>query len=149
MSEVEARPSPIHGLGLFALRPFDPGERLATYAGPIVDRHPGPDAQGMTHAMELEPGCWIDGRDADNLARHANHSCDPNAEAIRKGDVVHLIARRRVAAGEEITFDYGYGLPDALDQPCRCGAGGCPGRIIAGPLRASLRRHLRRRQSRD
>lgn len=149
MSDVVARPSPIHGTGLFACRHFAAGERIATYAGPIVDRPPGPDATGLVHAMELSAGRWIDGSGEGNLARHANHSCDPNAEAVPDGDVVDLRARRDLAAGEEVTFDYGFGLADALAHPCRCGAAGCPGRIVAEPLRPALRRHLRPRQSRD
>lgn len=149
MSDVAVGGSTIHGLGLFARRPFAAGERLATYTGPILTEPPAPDASGHVHAMALAPGRWIDGRGAGNLARHANHSCDPNAEAIADGDVVHLSARRAVAMGEEITFDYGFGLADALGHPCRCGSPGCPGRIVAEPLRAALRRHLRVRKPRD
>lgn len=148
MSEVEPRPSPIHGTGLFACRPFAAGERLATYAGPI---HAGPPTTGGRglHAMALEGERWIDGSDPGNLAQLANHSCAPNAEAVADGNVVHLVARRDLAPGEEITFDYGLGLADALGHPCRCGAPGCARRIVAEPLRPALRRHLRPRKPRD
>jgi len=149
MNGVVAGPSRIHGTGLFTGRPFARGERIATYAGPIVHQPPAPDAEGLVHAMELSPGRWIDGSGPGNLARHANHSCQPSAEAVAAGDVVELRARRDLAAGEEITFDYGFGLADALAHPCRCGSPGCTGRIVAEPLRAALRRHLRPRQSRD
>lgn len=149
MSDVVARPSRIHGTGLFTCRPFVTGELIARYTGPVVDQPPGPDKDGLVHAMELAPGRWIDGGHAGNVARHANHSCDPSAEAVANGEVVELRARRDLASGEEVTFDYGYGLADALAHPCRCGAPGCPGRIVAEPLRAAARRHLRPRQSRD
>lgn len=149
MSDVAPGTSRIHGKGLFASRSFTPGELIAIYHGPIVSQRPGPDSEGRIHAMELSPGRWIDGQGADNLARLANHSCDPNAEAVAAGDRVQLVARRQVSAGEEVTFDYGFGLADALNHPCRCGAPGCPGRIVAEPLRPSLRRHLRSQKPRD
>lgn len=149
MSGVSPRTSRIHGMGLFAERNFAPGEVIAVYHGPIVSQAPTPDANGRIYAMELSPGRWIDGSSADNLARHVNHSCDPNAEANADQATVRLIARRLVSAGEEVTFDYGFGLADALIHACRCGTPSCPGRIVAEPLRASLRRHLRPRKPRD
>jgi SET domain-containing protein len=149
MSGVSPRPSRIHGTGLFAERAFAPGEIVAVYHGPVVSDSPAPDAQGRIHAMELSPGRWIDGSGADNLARHANHSCDPNTDAVPAGDVVRLVARRQISAGDEVTFDYGFGLADALDHRCRCGAPSCPGRIVAEPLRAALRRHLPPQKPRD
>lgn len=142
MTDPAPGPSPIHGTGLFARSPRRAGEALCRYEGPAVDRPP-PPAGGMTVALELEPGRWIDGSGPGNPGRHANHSCDPSAEARREGDSILLVARRDLGAGDEITIDYGFGLADALGHPCRCGAPGCAGRIVAAPLRALLRRHLR------
>lgn len=149
MNDLVARSSPIHGTGLFTCRHFVAGEYLTQYQGPIVDQPPGPDASGLIHAMELSPGRWIDGSGDSNIARFANHSCNPNAEAVATGGGVELRAKRDLAANEEVTFDYGYGLADALAHPCKCGAPGCPGRIVAEPLRSAIRRHLRPSQSRD
>ena len=149
MSGAEARASRIEGRGLFATRAFHRGERLATYRGPVVAAPPGPDAEGRIHALELGPGKWIDGSDPANLARFANHACEPTAEAVRVGDVVELRALRDLAAGTEVTFDYGFGLADALGYPCRCGAAACPGFIVAEPLRPLLRRQLRGPKGRD
>lgn len=149
MSDVAPGASPIHGTGLVARRRFAAGETLAHYLGPVVTRRPGPDAGGRIHALELAAGRWIDGNQAGNTARFANHSCEPNAEMVAAGDAARLVACRDIAEGEEITFDYGFGLADALGHPCRCGAPSCPGRIVAEPLRGSLRRHLRTRKPRD
>jgi SET domain-containing protein len=41
------------------------------------------------------------------------------------------VARRGIQAGEEITFNYGYDLEDYREHPCRCGATGCAGYIVA------------------
>ena len=149
MSGAEARASRIEGRGLFATRAFRAGEVVATYGGPVVDAPPGPDAEGRVHALELEAGRWIDGSAPGNLARFANHACEPTAEAVRVGDVVELRALRDLAAGTEVTFDYGFGLADALGHPCRCGAAACPGFIVAEPLRPLLRRQLRAAKGRD
>jgi uncharacterized protein len=110
-----------------------------------VDRHPGaPSGQGV-FALELEPGLWIDGSGPHNPARHANHSCEPSAEAIREGNRIALVATKRLLPGDEVTFDYGFGLADALGHPCRCGSPACAGRIVAAPLRPLLRRQFRTR----
>lgn len=139
---IEARPSRIHGLGLFALQTFRPGERVVEYRGERLahqelalrlDR--GNDA-----IFQLGAGVAIDGRGAGNPARWANHACLPNAEMIESDGHLWLVARALLRAGTEITFDYGYDLTDWRSFPCRCGADCCPGFIVAEPFRPSLRR---------
>lgn len=55
-----------------------------------------------------------------------NHSCDPNAE-YRGLDIV---ARRRIATGEELTLDYAM-MMNEQSEPfrCTCGAASCRGNI--------------------
>jgi len=142
MSAIRPGPSSIHGTGLFAQEARLRGETLCRYQGPVTDRPP-PPIGGMTFALEVGPGRWIDGSGPANEARHANHSCEPSAEARLEGEEVALVALRDIRPGDEITLDYGFGLADALGHPCRCGAAGCVGRIVAAPLRPLLRRHLR------
>ena len=139
-------PSPIHGTGLIARARHRKGDALCAYLGPVASRPVPPCPDGLVFALELEPGRWIDGSGADNPARHANHSCDPSAEMTRRAEGVVLVALRDLEPGDEITFDYGFGLADALAHPCRCGSDGCPGRIVAAPLRPLLRRQLRTRR---
>ncbi|MFM8549655.1 MAG: SET domain-containing protein [Verrucomicrobiota bacterium] len=148
--DVVARPSPIAGLGLFALRAFVAGERIAAYVGPVSARPPS-DSGGGVFALEISPGRWLDGGGPDNPARLANHSCAPTAELIwdEASGQAWLTASRPLAPGEEITFDYGFSLAESLRHPCRCGAPDCVGRIIAAPRRAALRRHMRFSRPRD
>lgn len=151
-AEVETRPSAIQGLGLFALRAFAPGETVAPYAGPLTRTPPAHAPGEPVFALEIEPGLWLDGSGPANPARHANHSCRPNAELVlrpagTKG--AWLIAATDIPAGAEITFDYGFSLAESLFHPCRCGQPDCVGRIIAAPLRPALRRHLRFSRPRD
>ena len=76
---VETRPSAIAGRGLFALRDFAAGERLAPYRGPTTSTPPARPETGEVFALEVAEGLWLDGSGADNPARWANHSCEPNA----------------------------------------------------------------------
>lgn len=142
---VESRPSLIHGAGLFALRSFAPGEKIADYVGRPTRTTPRYSPGDPVYALEIGPGLWLDGDSPDNQARHANHSCRPNAELIHEteSNETRLVAREQISQGEEITFDYGFSLAESLFHPCRCGQPGCVGRIIASPLRPALRRHLR------
>ncbi|MBM3868391.1 MAG: SET domain-containing protein [Verrucomicrobia bacterium] len=149
--DVETRPSPIAGQGLFARRDFGVAERLAPYRGPLTSAPPAREESGEVYALEVAPGLWLDGAGADNPARWANHSCAPNAELVWLGatEGAWLISLRPLRAGEEITFDYGFSLAESLFHPCSCRAPGCVGRIIAAPLRPALRRHLRFSRPRD
>lgn len=150
--DVASRPSTIAGLGLFALRAFGPGERIAPYLGAVTREPPGGVTSGeKVFALEIAPGRWLDGSAAENPGRHANHACHPNAELVWHEDesAAWLTALQPIAADEEITFDYGFSLAESLFQPCSCGAADCVGRIIATPLRPALRRHLRFSRPRD
>ena len=150
--DVESRPSPIAGLGLFAKREFAPGERIAPYDGTLTKSPPSEASSGGTvYALEVAPGRWLDGASAENPSRHANHACHPNAELIwhEQESRGWLTAMRPIVPSEEITFDYGFSLAESLFHPCACGAADCIGRIIATPLRPALRRHLRFSRPRD
>ena len=141
---TETRTSAIHGEGLFTTRTFAAGERVAPYSGPTSTSVP-PPSDARAFALEIRPGLWLDGSSERNPARAANHSCEPNADLVWDPDSgsAWLIARLDLPAGTEVTFDYGFSLAEALTQPCRCGSPACAGRIVAAPLRPSLRRHLR------
>jgi SET domain-containing protein len=150
--DIESRPSPIAGRGLFAKRGFAPGERIAPYSGTLTSEPPSKiSSGGGVYTLEISSGRWLDGASSDNPSRHANHACHPNAELIWHDpeSAAWLTALVPIAAGEEITFDYGFSLAESLFHPCACGATNCAGRIIAAPLRPALRRHLRFSRRRD
>jgi SET domain-containing protein len=116
----------VTGLGLFATATIARKAYIATYRG---RRIPTPEAQaressrGAKYMFEISSRWTIDGSSRRNLARYINHSCRPNAQALlRKGQIV-FIALRRVAAGEEITLDYGQEYVDLfIKNACRCAA---------------------------
>src|SRR5512136_2115542 len=103
MSDIDVRPSAIEGLGLFALRRFAAGERIRRVS---VVREITPAAPIREDLGERIDHCaYPDGR-VVLIAfpeRHVNHSCDPNAWDCFDVDGEFLVARRDLAASEEIT----------------------------------------------
>ena len=123
---------PVIGAGVFATQPLRKGTilwvldhldrvlspaevtELPDLLRPTIDRYSYVDRHGR-HIL-----CWDHGR-------YMNHSC--NAVTMGIGDAFE-IAVRDVAAGEQVTCDYGIlNMIDAFD--CRCGAPSCRGRISA------------------
>lgn len=110
-----------------ATRPFTTGEVIAE-----VDGFAWRDADNLDDRYSL----WIaDGLYFDMLdqTRWINHSCDPNAELDTgvEGDGqvwANIVAKRDIAAGEEIAYDYAF--PAHLAEPCRCGSPRCRGMIV-------------------
>ncbi len=90
--------SPIHGRGLYAAVNISAGEYIGTFKGPDTRRD-------GTHVLWLldEAGNWF-GRRGTNALRYLNHGSDANAEFYD----FDLYAIRDIAAGEEITIDYGW-----------------------------------------
>jgi hypothetical protein len=77
------------------------------------------------HHLRIDEGVFQASLHADAHENFVNHSCDPNA-GIGWGDLT-LIARKDIAANEEITYDY---LTSDLDEAddcfvCNCGSPNC------------------------
>jgi hypothetical protein len=60
--------------------------------------------------------------------RYTNHSCRPNARLVIRNGRVEFYALRAIAAGEEVTVDYGETHHEGR-LACRCGAPGCRGAL--------------------
>jgi len=97
------------GLGLFAVRPIKKREKIAEYKGLRVDADEAGrlERRGNRYLYEINPRVTIDGTPRNNLARYANHSCNPNAESYTYGGRVFIRALRNIKVDEEITYDYG------------------------------------------
>lgn len=70
----------------------------------------GRKGQGAFYMLALGPDAIIDARPAANLARFANHSCDPNME-MKKWNVLGetragLFACKPIPTGGELTWNY-------------------------------------------
>jgi hypothetical protein len=129
-SDVEVRPSPIEGIGVFAVRSFGAGERIRRVN---VVREITPESPIREDLGERVDHCsYPDGRTVlfGFPDRHVNHSCDPNAWELYAGGSTYLAARREIAADEEITCDYNINIADGTAWPCRCGAARCRGEVV-------------------
>lgn len=139
---VRTSSSSIHNQGLFAAKRIPKDEYVIQYLGEIIKKKESTrraNAQhdlsqsedvGSVYIFELDDKTDIDGNFNWNIARLANHSCDPNCEAQNVEGEIWLVALRNIKKGEEITFDYGYALEHWEDHPCRCGSDACIGHIV-------------------
>ncbi len=127
---VEVRRSGIDGLGAFASRDFASGEIILWIDDSrIVDEtHPLRPELGETptHQDYLAAGRVVLMPEPE---RHINSSCDPSAYVRWEGDRRAVIARRAIAAGEEITYDYIIDCHGGAVWTCRCGSPRCRGTV--------------------
>src|SRR3979490_2357862 len=115
------------GLGLFATKPIKKGAKILRYFGPLLDsRKKKDDAVENKYLFELNGRWTIDGSIRDNIARHINHACRPNAEPdVRpRKSKVFIRAIKNIEPGEEINYDYGTDYFKAYLKPigCKCAA---------------------------
>jgi hypothetical protein len=143
--DVEVRASAIQGLGVFAVRPYLAGGRIrrVNIIREITPEDPLREAVGE----RIEHCAYPSGKVVlwGFPDRHVNHSCDPNAYALEEGDgskIVHIVARRAIRAGEEITFDYNVNLSGGTSWPCHCGAERCLGETIGDFFKLPEERQL-------
>lgn len=111
VAKVVVRKSDIHGHGLFAVDEIPWGTKIIEYKGErISDRTAlARIAEGADSIFELGRNANIDGASKGNQARYANHRRrKPNAFILRDQGRIWIVAGiEGIAAGEEITFDYG------------------------------------------
>jgi SET domain-containing protein len=138
---LEFRASPIHGLGTFASEPIRAGALLIEYVGERITKTESVRRceAGNTFIFELDDEWDIDGGVGWNPARFINHSCAPNCDAEYINGQIWIVARREIAPGEELTFNYGFAMEDHREHPCRCGAPECVGYIVAEEFYPQLR----------
>ncbi len=120
LSPVVARRG-LSGVGLFAQKAFKKGARIIEYVGRDV-----PEAEQYTsrskYLFEINDTRTIDGNVKENIARYINHSCRPNCEPDVVRGRVFIYAKRNIAPGEELTYNYGKEYFTRIIAPkgCRC-----------------------------
>lgn len=111
------------GLGLFATEEIKKGERIVEYIGMILTDIEAEKRKTNKYLFEVRKNKTIDGTPRWNVARYANHSCDPNAESEEDRRArIYITSIRDIQKGEEITFDYGKEYVEEHITPygCRC-----------------------------
>ncbi len=125
------RPSPIHGLGLFAAVDIRRGEVVAVKGGYILTRAQVVALRPVLGPAEIQVGDDlfvgpVRAEEREGSMIFSNHSCDPNIGV--RGQVV-FVAMRDVAAGEELTHDWAMTDDDDESMACHCGAALCRGTV--------------------
>lgn len=128
-----------HGKSTLCVTPIAAGETVFRITGrPVArqDRHTVQIGADQHLAPEGEPWAFV------------NHGCEPNCVVVFETAVAgsaRMVARRPIAPGEEITFNYlttEWDMASPFD--CRCGAAVCAGTIrgfrhLERPAREALR----------
>lgn len=132
---LAARPSPIAGTGAFALEAIPARRKIGELRGEAVSvREARRRARAKAAAgepimiVEVSATRAVDAAASADVLRHTNHSCAPNAFLRIAGGRVEFYALRDVAAGEELTCDYGESHHGGRLR-CNCGAPRCTGRL--------------------
>lgn len=127
---VSLRPSPIHGLGAFALRPLPGRRKIGEVGGRIVDARKAlkeiADSRRI-YFVQLDERHGLDCSRGNALGR-LNHSCRPNCYLRIIGHRVEVYTLRPIRCGEELVIDYGQ-TPHREGMKCSCGDGKCRERI--------------------
>jgi SET domain-containing protein len=124
-------PSAIDGHGAFAGEAIPARRKIGEIRGePVTVKEGRRRAKEQRRIMmvEVSERMAIDASRSDDALRFTNHSCSPNAVLRINQGRIELYAIRSLAAGEEITVDYGPTHHEGRLR-CRCGAARCVGRI--------------------
>ena len=130
------------GLGLFATRPIKKNSRIAEYKGPLLSTKEALKAEtrGNRYLYEINSRWTIDGASRSNVARYANHSCNPNAETYNVKLRVFIRALRNIKPGEEIVYDYGIDYLKHVIGRSNCRCSRCRGRRARRAVELRLKR---------
>jgi uncharacterized protein len=128
---VDVLASAIDGQGAFAAEAIPPRRKIGEIRGESVTveeaRIRATRAERIM-IVELSPKKAIDFSRSTDPMRYTNHSCQPNARLVIANGRVEFFSLQPIAAGAEITVDYGETHHEG-QLPCRCGAPGCRGAL--------------------
>ena len=132
MADVLVAESNIHGLGVFATRDFTQGEIILAIDDSRVvdDEHPLrlELEEHSYHCDYLAGGKTVLMRSPE---RHINSCCDPNTFVKTIDGIRHVVARRAIQFGEEITYDYVIDCHGGIVWQCSCGRERCRGTMVS------------------
>lgn len=140
---VAVRPSPIAGLGLFAVRGLAMGTVVERLGGRVIGDAELTALDPPYSSLAVAEGVHLL-LDPEHPARYGNHSCAPNLWHV---DATTIALRTDVPADTELTIDYAThtGIP-VWSMPCTCGTAVCRG-VVTGEdwrlpeLRAAYGQH--------
>ena len=130
---VRVGKSRIAGQGLFTVQDIKKDTRILPYVGERISKKESVKrlTQGNVYIFTFSDQYDIDGKVLGNSARYINHSCDPNCEVEITRRSIWIVAIRDILTGEELSYNYGYGMETYGDFPCNCKAKNCVRYILA------------------
>ncbi|ORX76461.1 SET domain-containing protein, partial [Anaeromyces robustus] len=127
------------GYGLKTIKPIKKDKLIIEYTGEVISLKTCMERLNTIYKemksfyfINYDDGKVIDACQKGNVARFANHSCDPNCcieRWIVNNEIrVGLFALRDIKAGEELFYDYKF-FSFGEKQKCYCGSKNCCGSI--------------------
>ncbi|KAF7801338.1 histone-lysine N-methyltransferase ATXR7 isoform X1 [Senna tora] len=125
--------SKIHDWGIVALEPIEAEDFVIEYIGELIrprisdirERQYERMGIGSSYLFRLDDGYVVDATKKGGIARFINHSCEPNCYtkviSVEGQKKIFIYAKRHIAAGEEITYNYKFPLEEKK-IPCNCGS---------------------------
>jgi len=133
--KAQSMESPIHGLGVFAIKKIQKNEVIAIFGGRIMhlkdfQKIAGKQYKGIPidcFPLQVNDNFFLSLENVNEVedSDFFNHSCEPNAGI--KGQIT-LVARREIKPKEEITFDYT--TTESLFPKFRCHCGSKECRVV-------------------
>lgn len=127
--DVVARKSGIDGFGAFAAEAIPPHRKIGEIRGesiPVAEARRRAAGKARIMIVEVSEKKAIDASQSSDPMRFTNHCCAPNARLQIRDGRVEFYAVLPIAAGEEITVNYGETHHEGT-LACRCGAANCVG----------------------
>lgn len=143
--------SRIHGMGVYTLTPIKKGDFVIEYQGEIIREVVADKREREYEKRGIPCYLWkldekekriVDATFCGNMARFINHCHDPNCVVdivtVSGVNKVMVSAKRDIIAGEELTYDYMFDIPEDKIV-CECGAINCPGFMNLPPTQVVSR----------
>lgn len=118
--KIEIKPSPIHGLGMFAKEKINKNEIVFIKGGFILRKSDVFSSNVINSYLPIDDEFIIgsiDIENEENIKLFNNHSCDPNCGV--RGEIT-FVAMRNIHIGEELTIDYAMVDNEEYSFICNC-----------------------------
>lgn len=126
--KLEVRPSPIHGKGVFSIKPIAIDEIVWIRSGNVVSYTEANhiDSTLGDFSLQVEEEYFLSPTSIENLNNTAiffNHSCNPN---VRIDGQITFVANRPINPNEELTVDFStIEARSEFRLKCSCGGSSC------------------------
>ncbi|TGZ77997.1 hypothetical protein EX30DRAFT_351354 [Ascodesmis nigricans] len=120
------------GLGLRAMRSFEPKQIIVEYTGEIITQE---ESEHRLNKVYVDKKNMILDATRGSVARFVNHSCEPNCRMekwlVQGVPRMALFAGDKgIEAGDELTYDYNFNwFKGVTQQSCKCGSEKCRGTL--------------------